>query len=680
MNYMKITTRIFLILCVFSGIVCADTRSEYLKNAEKLKTASGDKEKNLISDGPADHFFELSPEKNLEYGKKALNIADMTNDDRQKADALYRIGMGYRWMGNYGRALEYHLNALKIQEILGDKKDIANSLHQIGIIYFYLKNYGKALTNYQDAMKIREQIGDRRDISDSLNNIAIIHYYKGHYNKALEYHRKALAIREETGDKHGIAGSCNNIAVIYKDTDMYAKALENYLRALKIFEEVGDQFEISSVSNNIGELYILMKNSDQALSYLDRGRRIAHEIGAKELLRENYAFTSDLFAAEKNYQKALFYFKKSSEMKSRIFSEENSRRIAEVEKQYEIEIKEREIELLKKESAIRQLELRRQKLLKNSFSGGFCFVLLLALTLYMLYFTKKKSHAKLFNANKKIMDNIRYARLIQASILSPNLNTLAEFFPDSFIIWKPRDPVSGDFIFSHAFENGVLIFVADCTGHGVRGALMTMIVYSGLAKIVKAERCSDPAEILSRLNAFVKTALSQDTQHALSDDGLDAAACFVSRSVSQSPSSPGEWEKAGFSHLIFAGAKRPLVHILNDEVSFIKGDRKSIGYKRSDLNFVFRNHKIVIQGKKDFYMLTDGFEDQFGGNPIRRFGSRRFISLLKEADGRPFEEQKDIFLNAFENYKGDHERLDDVTVVGFRCHGADIQGSSQPIT
>ena len=421
---MKTIIKIFAALCFFSGAVYADSRHHEKKletadpeavyadsrNPEKKPvtadsekkpgTASDDKEKILISNEPSGYFFGLSPEKNVEYGKKALDTADMANDDRRKADALSRIGTGYRWMGSYDKALEYHLSALKIRETLDDKKNTADSLHQVGIVYFYLKDYGKALTLYRNAMKIREQISDRRGISDSLNNIALIHYDKGHHSNALEYNIKALAIREEIGDRHGIAGSCNNIGIVCKDTGRYAEALENYLRALDIFEDTGDQFEISSVSNNIGELHTLMGNPDQALPYLDRGRKTAQEIGAKELLRENYAFTSDLFVAEKNYKNAFFYLKKSSEIKSEIFSEKIGRRIAEMEKQHEIEKREREIELLEKESAIRKLELKRQKLLKNSFSGGFCFVLLLAVTLYMLYLTKKRTEKELHKAKE----------------------------------------------------------------------------------------------------------------------------------------------------------------------------------------------------------------------------------------------------------------------------------------
>lgn len=278
-------------------------------------------------------------------------------------------------------------------------------------------------------------------------------------------------------------------------------------------------------------------------------------------------------------------------------------------------------------------------------------------------------NSKLLEANNKIMDSIRYARLIQTSILSPNLNTLTRSLPDSSIIWMPKDLVSGDFIFSHAFKDGVLIFVADCTGHGVPGALMTMIVSSGLTRIVRDEKCSDPAEILSKLNAFVKIALHQNTHHSHSDDGLDAISCFVSCFSSNDSE---EKARVKFRHLIFAGARLSLFYIMNGEIFLVKGDRKSIGYRRSDLSFVFSNHKIAIDGKMEFYMLTDGFADQLGGKPMSRFGRKRFVNLLKESGSKPFEEQKDIFLNAFNDHRGEHERLDDVTMVGFRCQGEDV--------
>jgi|GEM_PF-2855981 len=271
----------------------------------------------------------------------------------------------------------------------------------------------------------------------------------------------------------------------------------------------------------------------------------------------------------------------------------------------------------------------------------------------------------LVRANRNIMDSIRYARMIQASIMTPNLKTLA-MFPDNFVIWMPKDVVSGDFIFSHVFEDGMLIVVADCTGHGVPGALMTMIVSSGLTKIVKDEKCRNPAQILGKLNAFVKTTLNQDTGgDALSNDGLDAAICFISPPFLGPGKERKEEEELG--RVIFAGARQPLFYTMRDQVFFIRGDRKSIGYKTSDLNFVFSNHTVHVREKMAFYMLTDGFPDQLGGKPRRSFGRERFMNLLKKSDKEPFEKQKDIFLGAFEEYKGGDERQDDVTVLGFGC-------------
>jgi len=306
-------------------------------------------------------------------------------------------------------------------------------------------------------------------------------------------------------------------------------------------------------------------------------------------------------------------------------------------------------------------------------------------------------------ANEKITDSIRYAKMIQRSLL-PNPESIKSFLPDSFFIWKPRDIVGGDFIFMDSFKKGFIIAIIDCTGHGVPGAFITMIATFGLRKITRDEGCHDPAEILKRLNFIIKTSLKQDTEYAQSDDGLDAAVCFVSGqlpvvggqlpvvggqlSVSGQPSvvsgQPSvatdnrQWttdngqpttdnrqRTTDNRQLTFAGAKLPLIYIHNDEINVIKGDRQSIGYKKSKLNFDFTNHVVNVREGMSFYMASDGFPDQLGEKTDRRFGSRRFKNLLKENCNNPFEEQRDIILSAFDEYKGKSERQDDVTVVGF---------------
>jgi len=260
--------------------------------------------------------------------------------------------------------------------------------------------------------------------------------------------------------------------------------------------------------------------------------------------------------------------------------------------------------------------------------------------------------------NKNITESIQYAKIIQKSLL-PNPENISSFLPDSFFIWNPRDIVGGDFIFMDCLEDGIILAVIDCTGHGVPGAFMTIIASFGLRKIIR-EGWHDPAQILRRLSFLVKTTLQQDTDYALSDDGLDAAICFASNyDPSTKKSHPY------YSTLTFAGARLPLYYTHNNKISVIRGDKQSIGYKRSDLNFRFTNHTVHIGPEMSFYMATDGFTDQPGGKIRLRFGTRRMKNLLKEIEGRPFEEQRTALLEAFNEYKGGNEIRDDVTVVGF---------------
>ncbi len=262
---------------------------------------------------------------------------------------------------------------------------------------------------------------------------------------------------------------------------------------------------------------------------------------------------------------------------------------------------------------------------------------------------------ELNRALEKIMDSIRYAERIQRSLL-PNPDEVKIYLPKSFFLWMPRDIVGGDIYFAEQFKDGIIIAVIDCTGHGVPGAFMSMIASSFIRRIATIANCHDPAEILRRLNSVVKTSLQQERKDALSDDGLDAAVCFIEVRGDGRVREP---------RLIFAGAKLPLFYVHNREVNVIKGDRQSIGYKRSDPNFDFTSHTVAIEKGMSFYMSTDGFWDQLGGERRLSLGKKCFTSLLKEVAELPFEEQREILVQRFDEYKGEYNRLDDVTVAGF---------------
>ena len=261
--------------------------------------------------------------------------------------------------------------------------------------------------------------------------------------------------------------------------------------------------------------------------------------------------------------------------------------------------------------------------------------------------------------NLKLTASIRYASVIQNALL-PTLEDIKTCLPDSFLIWMPKDIVGGDMIFfsdyssqtgtrTHDRCSDFLIAVIDCTGHGVPGALLSMLAYSELRRISDAG-CREPAEILSRLNLSVKTLLKQHAKEAVQDEGMDAAVCFISRSEGT---------------LIFAGAKLPLIYVRENGLNLIKGDKYSIGYKRSDTGFEFTGHTVRIEENMSVYMASDGFHSQLGGEKKIQFGKKRFRNLLKENAAGPFKEQREVILEAFHSYRGEHEAVDDVTVIGF---------------
>ncbi|MCG8612733.1 MAG: serine/threonine-protein phosphatase [Pseudomonadales bacterium] len=211
--------------------------------------------------------------------------------------------------------------------------------------------------------------------------------------------------------------------------------------------------------------------------------------------------------------------------------------------------------------------------------------------------------------------------------------------------------MGGDIYYIDKLDNKVIVAVIDCTGHGVPGAFMTMLASSGLRRITVDEHCRDPAEILAKLNRIVKKSLQQDTDHASSDDGMDAAVCVID-----------EAEKT----VKFAGANLPLTYIHDGEIHSIKGDRESLGYRRSDVEHDFSNHEVKARKGTVFYLYTDGITDQLGGEKRRMYGNRRLRETLLKHHNHNSAKQKESVIVEFEQYRSDNEVQDDITLIGFK--------------
>lgn len=250
--------------------------------------------------------------------------------------------------------------------------------------------------------------------------------------------------------------------------------------------------------------------------------------------------------------------------------------------------------------------------------------------------------------NIKITNSINYAKRIQNAILPP-IESIKAKIPDSFVLFKPRDIISGDFYWFGEVDNKIIIGAFDCTGHGVPGAFMTLIGNDLLNFIIHAEHTTDPALILSKLHTKTVEHLKQDANS--NQDGMDVAICVLDKEKQE---------------LEFAGAKNTLVVIKEGELSEYKGDKFPIGGTKGYVERDFSKQTISLNGNgASFYMFSDGYIDQFGGEENRKFMRKRFKNLLQEITHKPMTEQKNILETTINDWMEGHTQIDDILVVGF---------------
>jgi len=260
------------------------------------------------------------------------------------------------------------------------------------------------------------------------------------------------------------------------------------------------------------------------------------------------------------------------------------------------------------------------------------------------------AEAKLQDAYDVISSSIDYASNIQRSLLPPE-QFLSENLAEHFVIWEPRDVVGGDLYWYRRCEGGFIIVLADCTGHGVPGAFMTMLSTGALDRALRDRPDGDPAQLIAVMNRSIKYSLRQDGGEGDSDDGLELGVCRI--------------DSAGRS-LVFAGARFSLFRVDGNSIDEIKGDKSGIGYRFVSADQVFTNHQLDPASGGTFYMTTDGLTDQIGGDKRRAFGKKRFIKLLTSAQGLRLDKQKERIVAGLNNYQGNEKRRDDVSVIGFR--------------
>jgi len=592
----------------------------------------------------------------IDYFTRSLKLKEETGDKKGIAVAFNNIGLIYSKKGDYAKAIECHTRSLQMREEIVDKHGIAASLSNIGVIYQEQGDNAKAIDYHTRSLKMKEKIGDKYGIALALNNIGLIYKEKGEYGRAIDSLTRSLQIREEIGNKKGIAMSLNNIGLIFKIQGYYGKAIDSLTRSLKVSEETGDKYGIAYSLNIIGHIYYELGDYGKALDKSAKALGIAKEIGNVFQIAEASEVLWKVNKKLSNHKQALEMLELYIEIDDSINSMENKEAIIQQEYKYQYENEQALADAKHQEELALSAEReKRQQLIAWSAGGGLVMVLAFAFFIFnRLRVTQTQN--KVIQEQKELVeeqkgditDSIRYAENIQQALL-PTIEDLKNSLPDGFVLFQPKDIVSGDFYWLQEHNNKVYLAVCDCTGHGVPGAFMSMIGSSLLDEAVVEKGIAQPNEVFYEVRKGFINALKQTKDADSQKDGMDAALIT--------------WDKG--SSLQVAAAYNPVLIIRNGELKEINPDKQPVGFLTGKQK-EFTHHEVALEKGDTVYMFSDGYHDQFGGSKGKKYKLSKFKKLLLSLQENTMNEQKIILEEIMREWKGKEDQVDDILVMGVR--------------
>lgn len=606
----------------------------------------------------------------LVKSKEVATRAEKVNSPRILATAYNTLGSAYLYTGNYPEALKVLYKALRIREELKDIPDIANTYNNIANVYYSQKDLENALKNFNNSLRYLEQTDIRAGIAATANNIGLIHADRKEFEKALAYFRQSYVIDSTDGNTEGLALSHLNFGRAYFDQGNYIKAEQHYSKGLELIDSIQDTYIISKLLLNSSNLDVYKKDFKTAKMKADKALEIAEELDNPADKRDVFLCYHTVDSAKADHASAYFSYRQFIKFRDMVQNEENAQRSAEARVQYEFDKKQAVLEAeQEKKNAILKEEQSKQRVIRDSLLAGFALVLVLAGVSYKAYVTKKKANIEVSRQkeeisfqktlveekNKEIVDSINYARQLQTAILPPQ-KLIDQYLPGNFILFKPKDIVAGDFYFFESTRDTLFIAAADCTGHGVPGAMVSVICCNALSRTVKEFGIEDPAKILDKVNDLVLETFEKS--ELTISDGMDISLVAIERS-----SLTNENRK-----LTWAGANNPLWILRKKDISQagyefeeLKGNKQPIG--RYDNRVAFQKHEVLLKQDDQLYLFSDGFADQFGGPKGKKFRNSQLKETILDTARLQAPAQKTEIEQLFEAWRGDQEQTDDVTLI-----------------
>ncbi|UKN02176.1 tetratricopeptide repeat protein [Paracrocinitomix mangrovi] len=588
------------------------------------------------------------------------------------AGAVSNIGFYYDEKGELMRSLDYYHKGLELYESIHNKEGISTNYNNLGVIYSIIGDTSKALEFHSKSLAYKKEIGDQEGVAMSYNNIGTIYENSHQPFKALEYYEASLKIRQEINDVRGIAMSYDNIGDIYFEEEIYGKAHQYYQKGYQLWSEAQIEVGITTSLNNLSNVYLQMGNLSEAENTGLQSLEIAQKLGFPADIENSSRTLMQIYRAKGDFEKAMKYADLYMDMKDKVKSIESTQSVMKKTMQYEYQkIALKDSLEHAKEKEVQEVKIKEKETQNYALFGGLGLLFVLFLVVIRSYQQKKKDnqkindqkqevesqkeeiekqHVALASTHKEISDSISYAKRIQDAIL-PSNEDMQKILNQGFVFFAPKDVVSGDFYWMTQKGDTTLLAVADCTGHGVPGAMVSVVCNNALNRAVREFDITQPDQILNKTRGIVIDTFA--ATNSVVKDGMDIALISLKKNNDSTVS------------LNFSGANNPLYIVRsNSELEVLNADKQPIGNfeKATD----FKLQETLLNTGDTIYLFSDGFMDQFGGPDGKKYKHARFRNLIIDNQSKSMTEIGQIIEQEFKDWKGDLEQLDDICVIGVR--------------
>jgi serine phosphatase RsbU (regulator of sigma subunit) len=599
----------------------------------------------------------------LEEYAKADTILKEVLEESVRNNYPKGIGFANRYMGllnvytgEFKKATDYYLRALEIWEQSGDATKISMGFSDLGINFYYQENYKKAAYYWENCIKnTPDKTTD--GFMNNCTNLGQAYVELGKFDEAIELFKKATGYYSENKKSTSYTNALTGIANIEYKRKNYVKALGYYTEIIKLREGFNTRNnDLATTYLNVSLIYSELNKNKEALEYAIKGYERAKDSEDMSELLHAYNNLNTVYAKNGNFEKAYEFSQLYNVLRDSLNNIENQKQINELDKKYQTEKKEKDNQLLNKQIEIQNIQGKQQELYLIISVIILIMIGFLAAILFRQNKQKQEVNLQLSQKNKiieeqhkDITDSIKYAQRIQQAILPPD-KMWYELLPDSFILYKPKDILSGDFYWVERKQGHIFVAAADCTGHGVPGAIMSVVNTNLLNKAVLEQHLVKPSAILNAVNQWLTIALHQSFNESAVRDGMDIALCAINMKT---------------KHLQFAGAFNG-AYLFKKDGSFIElnGDKMPVGAFIEEKMQQFSDTEMNLEAGDRLYIFSDGYADQFGGPKGKKLKYKKLKQYMEESLHMSMPEQKKYLDNKFEEWKGNYEQVDDVLLIG----------------